>query len=116
MKKIETDDLPEADALNGAPHPRQVYSLVGHERAEAEMLSAYREGRLAQRLGARRPSRLARPNDGKPERGEALLEPLGLDRLPGALPAFERDEAGPCLLGHCRVGRRDAASVSISIQ
>ena len=47
MKKGETDDLPEADALTGAPHPRHVYSLVGHERAEMEMLSAYREGRLA---------------------------------------------------------------------
>ena len=47
MKKGETDDLPEADALAGAPHPRHVYSLVGHERAEMEMLSAYREGRLA---------------------------------------------------------------------
>jgi DNA polymerase III subunit delta' len=47
MKRSETDDLPEADALAGAPHPRQVYSLIGHERAEAEMLSAYREGRLA---------------------------------------------------------------------
>jgi DNA polymerase III subunit delta' len=47
MKKGEADDLPEADALSGAPHPRHVYSLVGHKRAEAEMLSAYREGRLA---------------------------------------------------------------------
>jgi DNA polymerase III subunit delta' len=47
MKRSETDDLPEADALDGAPHPRHVYPLVGHERAEAEMLSAYREGRLA---------------------------------------------------------------------
>ena len=46
-KKGEADDLPEADALPGAPHPRHVYSLIGHERAEAEMLSAYREGRLA---------------------------------------------------------------------
>ncbi|HEY1780051.1 MAG TPA: DNA polymerase III subunit delta' [Roseiarcus sp.] len=46
-KKSEADDLPEADALIGAPHPRHVYSLIGHERAEAEMLSAYREGRLA---------------------------------------------------------------------
>jgi DNA polymerase III subunit delta' len=47
MKKGEADDLPEADALAGAPHPRHVYSLIGHERAEAEMLSAYREGCLA---------------------------------------------------------------------
>jgi DNA polymerase-3 subunit delta' len=46
-KKAEAYDLPEADALIGAPHPRHVYSLAGHERAEAEMLSAYREGRLA---------------------------------------------------------------------
>jgi DNA polymerase-3 subunit delta' len=47
VKKGEADDLPEADALAGAPHPRHVYSLVGHKRAEAEMLAAYREGRLA---------------------------------------------------------------------
>ena len=47
VKRSETDDLPEADALAGAPHPRHVYSLIGHARAEAEMLSAYREGRLA---------------------------------------------------------------------
>jgi DNA polymerase-3 subunit delta' len=46
-KRVETDDLPEADALIGARHPRHVYSLIGHGRAEAEMLSAYREGRLA---------------------------------------------------------------------
>ncbi|MBV8104306.1 MAG: DNA polymerase III subunit delta', partial [Hyphomicrobiales bacterium] len=31
----------------GAPHPRHVHSLIGHEAAEAEMLSAYREDRLA---------------------------------------------------------------------
>src|SRR5271165_2759286 len=47
MKKTETEDLPEADALPGAPHPRHVYSLVGHKAAEEELLSAYREGRLA---------------------------------------------------------------------
>src|SRR5208282_3088215 len=47
MKRTETDDLPEADALPGAPHPRHVYSLVGHEAAEEELLSAYRYGRLA---------------------------------------------------------------------
>ena len=47
MKKTETEDLPEADALPGAPHPRHVYSLVGHQAAEEELLSAYRDGRLA---------------------------------------------------------------------
>jgi len=47
MKKTETEDLPEADALPGAPHPRHVYSLVGQKAAEQELLSAYRDGRLA---------------------------------------------------------------------
>src|SRR6516162_9444071 len=47
MKKTETEDLPEADALPGAPHPRHVYSLVGQKAAEEELLSAYRDGRLA---------------------------------------------------------------------
>lgn len=35
MRRNETDDLPEADALAGAPHPRHVYALIGHKRAEA---------------------------------------------------------------------------------
>ena len=47
MKKAESDDLPEADALPGAPHPRHATSLIGHKAAEQELLSAYREGRLA---------------------------------------------------------------------
>ena len=44
-----------------------------------------REDRLAQRLGARRAAGLARANDIEPKRREALLKPLRLDRLPGAL-------------------------------
>lgn len=47
MKKTDSDDLPEADALPSARHPRHVTSLVGHKAAEQELLSAYREGRLA---------------------------------------------------------------------
>jgi DNA polymerase-3 subunit delta' len=47
MKKNETEEAPEADALPGAPHPRHVRTLVGHKAAEAEMLAAFREGRLA---------------------------------------------------------------------
>ena len=47
MKKTESDDLPEADALPGAPHPRHATALIGHKGAEQELLSAYREGRLA---------------------------------------------------------------------
>ena len=46
MKKAE-EELPEADALQGAPHPRHAAALFGHRAAEQELLSAYREGRLA---------------------------------------------------------------------
>ncbi len=37
----------ESDAFEGAPHPRLAVKLIGHRAAEAEMLGAYREGRLA---------------------------------------------------------------------
>ncbi len=47
MKKTDSEDPPEADALPGAPHPRHATSLIGHKGAEQELLSAYREGRLA---------------------------------------------------------------------
>jgi len=47
MKKVELEELPESDAFPGAPHPRHAERLIGHKGAEAEMLSAYREGRLA---------------------------------------------------------------------
>jgi DNA polymerase-3 subunit delta' len=38
---------PESDTLEGAPHPRTATRLVGHAAAEATMLAAYREERLA---------------------------------------------------------------------
>ena len=41
------DAPPESDAFPGAPHPRFAERLIGHAAAEAAMLSAYREGRLA---------------------------------------------------------------------
>ena len=47
MKKTESELLPEADALPGAPHPRHATSLIGHKGAEQELLAAHREGRLA---------------------------------------------------------------------
>jgi DNA polymerase-3 subunit delta' len=40
-------DTPESDVYDGAPHPRFATRLVGHRAAEAEMLNAYRGGRLA---------------------------------------------------------------------
>jgi DNA polymerase-3 subunit delta' len=47
MKPGEAEELPESDAFAGAPHPRFAQGLVGHKAAEAELLSAYRDGRLA---------------------------------------------------------------------
>jgi DNA polymerase III subunit delta' len=47
MKKAQEEEAPEADALAGAPHPRHAQALIGHRAAEAEMLGAYRGGRLA---------------------------------------------------------------------
>jgi hypothetical protein len=47
MKRGEADELPESDAFAGAPHPRFAQRFFGHKAAEAELLAAYREGRLA---------------------------------------------------------------------
>ena len=57
------------------------------------------ENRLTQRLRARRAARLPRADDFEPKRGEARLEPPGLDRLAHALPALERDEPAPRAAG-----------------
>jgi DNA polymerase-3 subunit delta' len=42
----ETDDLPEPDAVEGAPHPRRAARLFGQEAAEAAFLAAWNAGRL----------------------------------------------------------------------
>jgi DNA polymerase-3 subunit delta' len=47
MRKPEADETPESDAAPGAPHPRHADILIAHQAAEAEMLAAYRSGRLA---------------------------------------------------------------------
>jgi DNA polymerase-3 subunit delta' len=47
MSRSATDAPPESDAFPGTAHPRLTMRLVGHAAAEAAMLSAYREGRLA---------------------------------------------------------------------
>ena len=41
-----TDDLPEPDRVEGAPHPRDTLKLLGHDHAEADFLSAFNSGRL----------------------------------------------------------------------
>jgi DNA polymerase-3 subunit delta' len=47
MSRPANDAPPECDAFPGAPHPRLTTGLIGHAAAEAAMLAAYREGRLA---------------------------------------------------------------------
>lgn len=41
-----SDDLPEPDRIDGAPHPRETARLIGQSSAEADFLSAYNAGRL----------------------------------------------------------------------
>ncbi|MFC0280769.1 DNA polymerase III subunit delta' [Falsigemmobacter intermedius] len=41
-----SDDLPEPDRTDGAPHPRDVHILRGQPRAEAAFLEAFNSGRL----------------------------------------------------------------------
>ncbi|MCF6317601.1 MAG: DNA polymerase III subunit delta' [Marinosulfonomonas sp.] len=44
---MSTDtDLPEADRVEGAPHPRETHSLIGQSKPESEFLTAYNSGRL----------------------------------------------------------------------
>ena len=47
MRVVENAEaLPEADRADGCPHPREVYSLLGHEAAETRFLKAMRSGRM----------------------------------------------------------------------
>jgi DNA polymerase III subunit delta' len=47
MNRPSADAPPESDAFPNAPHPRFATRLIGHGAAEAAMLAAYREERLA---------------------------------------------------------------------
>jgi DNA polymerase III subunit delta' len=40
------DDFPEADRLDGTPHPRETYRLFGHGAEERMLLDAYRSGQM----------------------------------------------------------------------
>ncbi|PRY22676.1 DNA polymerase-3 subunit delta' [Aliiruegeria haliotis] len=42
----ETEDLPQPDQLEGAPHPRETRHLFGQEQAEERFLEAFTSGRL----------------------------------------------------------------------
>jgi DNA polymerase-3 subunit delta' len=46
MSARSQDAAPQSDAYEGAPHPRDVTTLIGHAAAESELLEAYRAGRL----------------------------------------------------------------------
>jgi len=47
LRTIENAEaLPEADRADGCPHPREVYTLLGHEDAETRFLKAMRSGRM----------------------------------------------------------------------
>ncbi len=42
----EDEALPEADRLEGFPHPRETRALIGHETAERELAQAFAGGRM----------------------------------------------------------------------
>ena len=42
----DDEALPEADRLEGFPHPRETRSLIGHEAAERELAQAFAGGRM----------------------------------------------------------------------
>ncbi|MDX2289586.1 MAG: DNA polymerase III subunit delta' [Hyphomicrobiaceae bacterium] len=46
QKVTDADDVPEADRLEGFPHPREVMQLVGHQAAEQALGAALASGRL----------------------------------------------------------------------
>ena len=41
-----SDDIPEPDRIEGAPHPRNTHHLIGQTGADAEFLRAFNGGRL----------------------------------------------------------------------
>ncbi len=44
--KVALEDRPEPDRVTGAAHPRETLALIGHHKAEATFLDAYRAGKL----------------------------------------------------------------------
>lgn len=45
MRTVETEIFPEADRVEGCPHPRETYNLLGHETAEKTFIKAITQGR-----------------------------------------------------------------------
>ncbi|HKH80906.1 MAG TPA: DNA polymerase III subunit delta' [Methylovirgula sp.] len=46
MAPRSSEAVPEADRLEGAPHPRETFELVGHAETERALLEAYKANRL----------------------------------------------------------------------
>jgi len=44
MRTVEAETFPEADRVEGCPHPRESYSLLGHQAAEQTFLKAIASG------------------------------------------------------------------------
>ena len=42
----EVEPVPEADRLEGAPHPRETLMLYGHEAAESQLAQTFASGRM----------------------------------------------------------------------
>ena len=49
----EIEELPEADRLDGFPHPRATPNLYGHETAERALATAFASGRIDTQDGVR---------------------------------------------------------------
>ena len=81
----DDEELPEADRLEGFPHPRETRSLIGHEAAERELARSLR----------RRPhaSRLADRGAGGHRQGDAGLSPRALTCWRGLTSAIPRGRA-----------------------
>lgn len=45
-REIDTEEFPEADRLEGFPHPRRALQLFGHEDAQRMLMEAFDAGRL----------------------------------------------------------------------
>src|SRR5258706_16248196 len=43
---LDDEALPEADRLEGFPHPRETRTLIGHEAAERGLAEAFAGGRM----------------------------------------------------------------------
>lgn len=103
-RRAEPEKVPEADRLEGQPHPREVHELVGHREALARAARAVRGGRPPQAWLIAGPSgigkatlayRIARyllrygaTSDGSEDLSVAAKDPVSLQVAAGAHPGL----------------------------